>query len=106
MTGRTTKQRILIVEDEVLIRVFVSEVLEEIGLSTCEAASGDEALELLQTQEFALVVSDIEMPGKTSGLELAWIIDSRWPRTQLILLSGRLLPSPTAIPAKAKFLAK
>jgi CheY-like chemotaxis protein len=100
MATRKSPQ-ILIVEDEVLIRVFLSDVLEDVGFKTRQAATADEALELLQVGEFAAVVSDIEMPGKTTGLDLAWTIDRKWPRTGLVLVSGRQLPSPAGMPAKA-----
>jgi DNA-binding NtrC family response regulator len=100
------RPQILIVEDEVLIRVFLSDVLEDVGFKTRQAANADEALELLQVDEFAAVVSDIEMPGKTTGLDLAWTVDRKWPRTGLVLVSGRQLPSPAGMPAKARFLAK
>jgi hypothetical protein len=55
---------------------------------------------------FHAVVSDIEMPGGKSGLDLAWIVDRKWPHTGLVLVSGRHLPSPAGMPAKAKFIAK
>jgi len=100
-----TRPRILIVEDEVLVRMFMRDLFEEVGFKTREAANAEEALELLKAEEFAVVISDIEMPGKT-GLDLAWVVDSKWPRTALIIISGRTLPSPAAIPARAKFIAK
>lgn len=101
-----TRPHILIVEDEVLIRAFMRDVFEEGGFKTREAANADEALELLQSEEFAALVSDIEMPGKMTGLDLAWTVHTRWPRTGLVLTSGRRLPSPSGIPANAKFVAK
>jgi CheY-like chemotaxis protein len=101
-----TRPKILVVDDEVLIRVFMRDVFEEAGFKTREAANGDEALELLNVEEFAAVVSDIEMPGKTTGLDLARVIDSRWPRTAIVLVSGRQLPSLSRMPAKARFIAK
>ena len=47
--------KVLIVEDEVLIRAFMRDVFEEAGLKVREAANVDEALELLKAQEFAAV---------------------------------------------------
>src|ERR1700692_840399 len=103
---REPAPQILVVEDEVLIPAFMSDVLQGAGFKTRQAARGDEAIELLQAPESALVICYIEMPGKMSGLDLAWTIDARWPRTGLILVSGRQLPSPSGMPAKAKFVAK
>jgi DNA-binding NtrC family response regulator len=101
---RETRPRILIVEDEVLIRVFMRGVFEAVGFKVREAANADEAFELLKAEEFAALVSDIEKPGKMTGLDLAWAVDTKGPRIGLVIISGRHLPSPAAIPAKAKFI--
>ena len=100
------KPRLLIVEDEVMIRVFMRDVFENAGFTAREAANADEALELLKAEEFAAVVSDILMPGTMTGLDLARVIDSKWPRTGIVLISGRGVPSLARMPAKARFIAK
>lgn len=100
------RPRLLIVEDEVMIRVFMRDVFEEVGFQTREAASADEALELLKAEEFAAVISDIFMPGTMTGLDLARVIESKWPRTGVVLVSGRGVPSLSRMPAKARFVAK
>jgi len=102
----TVKPRLLIVEDEVMIRIFMRDVFEGAGFKTREAANADEALELLKAEEFAAILSDIEMPGTMTGVDLAWVVDSKWPRTGLVLVSGRRLPSLMRMPAKARFIAK
>jgi DNA-binding NtrC family response regulator len=96
----------LIVEDEVMIRIFMRDGLEAAGFKIREAANADEALELLQAEEFAAVVSDVEMPGTMTGVDLAWVVEKKWPRIGLVLVSGRRLPSLMKIPAKARFIAK
>jgi DNA-binding NtrC family response regulator len=103
---RATKYRLLIVEDEVMIRIFMRDVLEAAGFKMREAANADEALELLQAEEFAAVVSDVEMPGTMTGVDLAWVVEKKWPRTGLVLVSGRRLPSLMKMPAKVRFIAK
>ena len=100
------KPRLLIVEDEVMIRVFMRDVFENAGFKAREAANADEALELLKAEEFAVVVSDIFMPVTMTGLDLARVIDSRWPRTGIVLVSGRHIPSLARMPTKARFIAK
>ena len=104
--ARPVNPRLLIVEDEVMIRVFMRDVFENAGFTAREAANADEALELLNAEEFAAVVSDIFMPGTMTGLDLARVIDPKWPRTGLVLVSGRGVPSRTRMPAKARFIAK
>jgi CheY-like chemotaxis protein len=64
----------LIVEDEVMIRIFMRDVFEGAGFKTREAANADEALELLKSEEFAAILSDIEMPGTMTGVDLAWVV--------------------------------
>lgn len=51
------------------------------------AGDGEQALELLEAQSFALVISDQKMPGM-SGIELLTEIHQKWPATRRVLLSG------------------
>lgn len=61
--------KILVVDDERPIRELISQIVKREGYE-CQTASGvDEALEALKEDEFALVISDINMPGKT-GIDL------------------------------------
>jgi two-component system chemotaxis response regulator CheY len=69
LSERLTKS-ILIVEDSTTTRALIRAVIEEMGdFNTVEASSGFEALKLLPTQEFDLVITDINMPD-INGLEL------------------------------------
>jgi two-component system chemotaxis response regulator CheY len=69
LSERLTKS-ILIVEDSTTTRALIRAVIEEMGdFNTVEASSGFEALKLLPTQEFNLVITDINMPD-INGLEL------------------------------------
>lgn len=78
-------QRILIVDDEQVIRTMFTAFLGE--KYTCEtAASCDEALAHLATNTYALVMSDIQMPGR-NGVELLREIRSRYPDTAVIMVS-------------------
>ena len=62
---------LLIVEDSATTRALIRNVIEDIGedLATTEAASGFEALKLLPTDEFDIIITDINMPD-INGLEL------------------------------------
>lgn len=82
--------RILLVEDEFLIRLILSEALVEAGYEVREAESGDEAAELIDSQaEFDLLVTDIQMPGSTDGLALASLIRERHPGMPVVYMTGR-----------------
>src|ERR1041384_2636788 len=79
-------QRILIVDDEQVIRDMFSAFLRQTYI--CEtAASCDEALAHLATDPYALVMSDIQMPGR-NGVELLREIRNRYPDTAVIMISG------------------
>lgn len=80
---------ILIVEDSVTTRALIRAIIEEMGdFNTIEAGSGFEALKLLPTQEFSLVITDVNMPD-INGLELINFIknNSRYSHIPLIIVS-------------------
>ncbi|MBZ0304953.1 MAG: response regulator, partial [Anaerolineae bacterium] len=61
--------RILVVDDEGAIRYSITKTLQRVGYQVESAASGEEALEQLEKQEFDVVLTDIRMPG-ISGVDL------------------------------------
>lgn len=82
--------RILLVEDEFLIRLILSEALAEAGYHVHEAENGDEAAELIESQtRFDLLVTDIQMPGATDGIALAELIRARHPGIPVVYMTGR-----------------
>mgnify|MGYP001301376082 CR=1 FL=1 len=88
LSERTTKS-ILIVEDSTTTRALIRAVIEEMGdFNTVEAGSGFDALKLLPTQEFDLVITDINMPD-INGLELINFIrnNPRYRHLPLIIVS-------------------
>jgi len=78
---------ILVVDDEGAIRYSVSKTLQRIGYNVQEAASGEEALEMMKKQEFDVVLTDIRMPGLT-GVELLKRIKETAPDSIVILMTG------------------
>lgn len=82
--------RILVVDDEELITDSLAGMLAEAPqyeLDVYKAYSGSEALELLNEQQFDIVVSDICMPG-ISGIGLAQKIREKWPLCHVIFQTG------------------
>lgn len=79
-------RRILIVDDDELVRSLFQTALSE-RYAFDEACGFDEALALLNQKEFALVISDVIMPGR-SGIELLREINTRFPDTAVIMVSG------------------
>jgi two-component system, cell cycle sensor histidine kinase and response regulator CckA len=78
---------IVIVDDEEPVRRLAREILERAGYHVMEAASGRQALELLETFAADLLLTDIVMPGM-SGLALAAVAHHRWPDLHVLFMSG------------------
>jgi CheY-like chemotaxis protein len=80
--------RILLVEDDVLVALGVTAVLEDMGHHAARALDGAQALSILNSGEvFDLVITDYAMPGMT-GLELAHTIKAAWPELPIVLATG------------------
>lgn len=98
---------VLVVEDDLLQRIYASSILEDAGFEVVEAANANEAILILEARkDIRVVFTDIEMPGSMDGLKLARAIRDRWPPIELILTSGRHRLGADAIPARGRFLAK
>ena len=90
---------ILVVEDEPLLRLNATHVLEEAGYSVTEANNAETALELLEVRrDVQVLFTDIHMPGAFNGLELAQQVHRRWngPVRQKFPMMGAFSPSRTA----------
>ena len=81
---------ILIVEDEVLIRMTLSDYLQECGFKVFEAGTAAEAIEMLQANQSAidLVFSDAHLPGEMTGFALAQWVRTNRPGLPVVLTSG------------------
>ena len=98
---------VLLVEDEPLIRLFLSELLEDTGFKVVEAANGAEALVLMEAGlQVDVLLTDVDMPTGCNGFELAHRVHELWPGTELLIMSGRQWPSAGDLPPGAAFLAK
>jgi DNA-binding NtrC family response regulator len=81
----TENQSILIVDDEEIIRDFLSEVLEDYDISV--ATDGDEAIQKLKERSFNLVITDLRMP-RVPGEEVVKAARELQPDTKVIVISG------------------
>ncbi len=103
--------RVLVVEDDVLVRDLIVEILGDAGYAMSEAACGDEAFDLFCRQpdlaaEIAAVVTDIDMPGEIDGLGLAARLNKAWPRIGVVVTSGGSRAEARVLHQPAIFLAK
>jgi len=88
---------ILVVDDDPEVREILAETLEEFGYGVARAASGEEALPLLDERpDIRLVITDVRMPGM-SGLELVEHARARRAGLKAIVISGYFLPQPVAV---------
>ena len=87
----TATPAILVVEDELPLRLMAVDVVETSGFEALSAATADEALSILEARadDVRLVFTDIHMPGSMDGLRLAHAVRDRWPPVELIITSGR-----------------
>ena len=85
--------RILVVEDEILIRTLIAEELRDRGFTVMAANSADAAKSVLDAgNEVDLVFSDVRLPGAMDGVELARHVQSRYPGLPVILTSADIGP--------------
>jgi CheY-like chemotaxis protein len=99
---------VLLAEDETLVRMVASELLEEAGYQVYEARDGQEALTILEVRgdSVGALVSDITMPN-LGGLDLAAIVRARWPHIGIVLASGNAPHDlRVRLPEGARFLGK
>ena len=80
--------RILIVEDDVLIRAAAAQYLRGAGFEVLEAVSVEQALELLRAGPVKAVFADVKLPGTQSGLDLMRIVQADFPKAKVLLTSG------------------
>lgn len=97
---------ILVVEDDVLLRLITAEDLRGAGFSVIEAANADEAMTILDgAVPVDLVLTDIRMPGSMDGLALAAFVRQRWPSLRIVVASGER-PTQAALAVADAFLPK
>src|SRR3954469_9490019 len=101
------KPTVLIVEDEMLLRMRAVDIVEDAGFTPLEAVNADDALALLESRsDIELLFTDIQMPGTMNGLKLAHAVHERWPLIKIILVSGQVTPNEEDRPANSQFLGK
>ncbi len=80
--------RILIVDDEPNIRSGLVRGLAEEGTAIRDAADGREAVELLQSESFQLMVADLRLPGEITGLDLVSLAKKEQPQISAIVITA------------------
>src|SRR6202166_2236948 len=98
---------VLVVEDEMLLRMRAVDMVEDAGFTPVEAINADDALAILESRsDIELLFTDIQMPGSMDGLKLAYAVHKRWPLIKIILVSGQLKLTDGDKPADSRFFGK
>jgi len=98
---------VLIVEDEMMLRMRAVDMVEEAGYTPVEASDADEAVAILESRsDIALMCTDIQMPGCMDGMGLAHAVHVRWPSIKIIVVSGQLNPPSIDLPPCSRFFGK
>ena len=82
-----TKIRVLVVDDEEVVRLGYRRVLSGDGFCVMSAGGGTEALELMADKRFDVVLLDLRMPGM-DGLAVLRAIKDRWPESEVVVVTG------------------
>ena len=99
--------KVLVAEDEPLLRMAAVTMLEDAGFEVIEAGNSNEAVAMLEARpDVHLVFSDIDMPNGMNGIKLAAVIRDRWPPIEIVLTSGHVMPEISSLPPRCVFLAK
>lgn len=103
----STRQVVLVVEDEPLLRLTAIDMVEDAGFEAVAAADATEAVSILERRlDIRIVFTDINMPRGMDGMKLAASIRDRWPPIEIILTSGHVRPDIAALPAGSVFFSK
>ncbi|MEO1366274.1 MAG: response regulator, partial [Acidobacteriota bacterium] len=82
-----TTPRVLVVDDDALVRLTVGDILDDAGYESHSVESGDRALEALSSRPFEIVLTDVSMEGMT-GLELVRLMGSAHPDVLAVVMTG------------------
>jgi CheY-like chemotaxis protein len=86
--------KVLLAEDEFLIRYDLAEVIRELGWDVVEVGSADDGIALLRDgMQIDLLITDINMPGENDGVDLARMMRQLRPSTPIVMTSGLLRAS-------------
>ena len=82
------RPNVLIVEDEPTLRELLTLLMEDWGAAVTAVSTADEAREQLRKPGWRLVLTDVQMPGSLTGVDIAWITNEEHPDAKIIVMSG------------------
>ena len=99
---------VLVVEDEMLIRLSMVDEFADAGFQVFEASHADKAIAILQehASKIDVLFTDVNMPGTKDGLELAHLVKRHWPWIGLLVTSGKAACTTADMPSGSRFIPK
>jgi DNA-binding NtrC family response regulator len=98
---------VLVVEDNALLKLFMSDLVVTGGFVALQASNAEEAMTALESRpDVALLVTNVAMRGTMNGVELAHAVAKRWPSVKIIVVSAQPGLSEADLPVSSFFLAK
>lgn len=99
-------RRVLVVEDEVMLLLDLVDNLAEFGIEALTLGMADGAAHTLCKSNIDALITDIELPGDCSGLDLAWRCAQLRPNLPIVVVSGGVRPTRAQLPPNAVFVPK
>lgn len=100
-------QKILVVDDDALVRFDLVSALSDAGFRALEAGSADDAHALLTgSGDISVMITDVELFGTVDGVDLAWSVRQTWPHVHIIVISGYQRACELRLPDRAQFFTK
>lgn len=107
MTVPQSRTSVLVVEDDPVLRLCITDDLSELGFELFEAADAQEAIDQLTRHEtIGVMFTDVDMPGDMNGIGLAELVKDRWPPVRIIVTSGEHRLCGADLPPASRFLPK
>jgi CheY-like chemotaxis protein len=105
MGGRSWAMKVLVVEDDSLLRTVTVDALEEEGFEVIQAATGEEALDRCRERIADALLTDIMLPGKITGWDIAEHCREADPNLPVVYVTGYSHLKPRPVPG-SRFLQK
>lgn len=96
-------RRILVVDDDLVVRECMQELLSREGFEVEVAASGEEGLEKVRAKEFDRIMTDCQMPPGMNGTQFAEEVRKLYPFMPIVMMTGRPDIPPVTVVVKKPF---
>ncbi|WEK05219.1 MAG: response regulator [Candidatus Devosia phytovorans] len=99
-------RRVMVVEDEVMLLLDLMDNLADHGIDSLPLGMADGAARTLCKSDVDALITDIDLPGQNSGLDLAWRCAQLKPNLPIVVVSGGVRPTQAQLPPNAVFVPK